>query len=69
MEYERLNLGAQNIVPKRSTRSAFRLKVHKAEAKLIAVIRAIGFGEIEGLRVEAGLPVSYKAARKTCKFD
>lgn len=66
---ERLNVEVQNVLEKRSVRSAFRLKVHQAEAKLIAVIRAIGFGEIEGLRVEGGLPVSYKAARKTCKFD
>jgi len=50
-------------------RAAFRLKLNSAEAKLINMIRAIGFGEIEGLKVENGLPVAYKVARKTCKFD
>ena len=44
------------------------LKLHPAEMKLLQVISAIEFGEIEGLRIENGLPAYYKGARKTCKL-
>lgn len=44
------------------------MKLHPAEVKLIQVIRAIQFGEIEGLKIEDGLPAYYKGARKTCKL-
>ena len=43
-------------------------QLHRAEAKLIEIIRSIGFGEIEGLRIRDRLPVGYRAAKKTCKF-
>jgi len=45
------------------------VKLHPAEVKLIQVIRAIEFGEIEGLKIEGGLPAYYKGARKTCKLS
>ena len=41
--------------------------LHRSEAKLIAVIRSIEFGEIEGLKIKNQLPVSYRSAKKTCK--
>ena len=44
------------------------VKLHPAEVKLVQVIRAIEFGEIEGLKIEDGLPAYYKSARKTCKL-
>jgi len=44
------------------------VKLHPAEVKLVEVIRAIEFGEIEGLKIEDGLPAYYKGARKTCKL-
>ena len=44
------------------------LMLHPAEIKLLQTIRSIEFGEIEGLKVEGGIPVSYKGARKTCKI-
>jgi hypothetical protein len=44
------------------------VKLHPAEVKLVQVIRAIEFGEIEGLKIEDGLPAYYKGARKTCKL-
>jgi len=49
-------------------REAYTLKLHPAEIRLIQVIRGIEFGEIEGLKVENGLPCLYKSARKTCKL-
>jgi hypothetical protein len=42
--------------------------LHRSEVRLISVIRSIGFGEIEGLKIKNRLPVSYRAAKKTCKF-
>jgi len=42
--------------------------LYRAEAKLIAAIRSIEFGEIEGLKIKNRLPVGYRAAKKTCKF-
>lgn len=42
--------------------------LHPSEMKLIQVIRAIEFGEIEGLAIENGLPAYYKSAKKTCKL-
>ena len=53
----------------RPRKGTHAVRLHKSEAKLIMAIRSIGFGEIEGLKVEKGLPVGYKLARKTCKFD
>ncbi len=44
------------------------MKLHPSEMKLIQVIRAIEFGEIEGLAIENGLPAYYKGAKKTCKL-
>lgn len=44
------------------------VQLHRAEVRLISVIRSIGFGEIEGLKIKNRLPVSYRAAKKTCKF-
>lgn len=46
-----------------------RLRLRQAEAKLIEAIRAIAFGEIEGLKIKDGLPIGYKSARKTRKFE
>ena len=43
------------------------VSLHRSEAKLIAVIRSIDFGEIEGLKIKNQLPVSYRSAKKTCK--
>ena len=48
--------------------STHMVKLHPAEVKLVQVIRAIEFGEIEGLKIEDGLPAYYKGARKTCKL-
>jgi hypothetical protein len=58
---------AENTVPDKG-RELHMFKLHPSEMKLIQVIRAIEFGEIEGLKVENGLPVYYKGARKTCKL-
>jgi len=44
------------------------IHLYRAEAKLIAAIRSIEFGEIEGLKIKNRLPVGYRAAKKTCKF-
>jgi len=44
------------------------MHLYRAEAKLIAAIRSIEFGEIEGLKVKNRLPVGYRSAKKTCKF-
>lgn len=49
-------------------KDANTLKLHPAEMKLIKVIRAIEFGEIDGLKIEDGLPAYYKGAKKTCKL-
>jgi len=51
-----------------SEESTHIVKLHPAEVKLVQVIRAIEFGEIEGLKIEDGLPAYYKGARKTCKL-
>jgi len=48
--------------------NTYIVKLHPAEMKLVQVIRAIEFGEIEGLKIEDGLPAYYKGARKTCKL-
>lgn len=70
---ERINLGKTKLVATDASgseqgRDSCTLKLHPAEMKLIQVIRSIEFGEIEGLKVENGLPVYYKGARKTCKL-
>jgi hypothetical protein len=52
----------------KNCREEFSLMLHPAEMKLVQAIRAIEFGEIEGLKVENSLPVSFKGARKTCKI-
>jgi hypothetical protein len=66
MNMENEMAGRQND-PDRG-REVFTLKLHPAEVRLIQVIRGIEFGEIEGLKVENGLPCLYKSARKTCKL-
>lgn len=48
-------------------KSARPVKLNKAEEKLIEIIRTIAFGEIEGLKIQNGVPVSYRLARKTYK--
>jgi hypothetical protein len=52
----------------KTEQNSHAMKLHPAEVKLIQVIRAIQFGEIEGLKIEDGLPAYYKGARKTCKL-
>lgn len=41
------------------------LKLYDADFKLIHLIRAIEFGEIENIKIEDGKVVSYKTAWKT----
>ncbi len=61
--------GARGVIPNISFEQKMHaVELHPAEAKLIEAIRAIEFGEIEGLRIEEGLPASYRGARKTCKL-
>ena len=68
--YERRNIiERKSVSVSRPVRNTHTIELHKSEAKLIMTIRSIGFGEIEGLKVEQGLPIGYKLARKTCKFD
>ena len=60
------SISADNRVKKEE--NTHMVKLHPAEVKLVQVIRAIEFGEIEGLKIEDGLPAYYKGARKTCKL-
>jgi hypothetical protein len=73
VEMENINLrgprSTTGIAPNvKKEQDTHAMKLHPAEVKLIQVIRAIEFGEIEGLKIEDGLPAYYKGARKTCKL-
>jgi len=63
-----LRAASETSVAAKVNKDISALKLHPAEMKLIQVIRAIEFGEIEGLRIEDGLPAYYKGAKKTCKL-
>lgn len=44
------------------------VKLHAADLKLIRLIRSIGSGEIESLKIKNGLAVHYKTAWKKGKL-
>ena len=48
---------------------AVELELRPAEKKLIEEIRSIGYGEIELLKIQYGLPVYYKIALQQELFD
>jgi hypothetical protein len=47
---------------KQENNNTFLIKLHPAEQKLIKTIRAINKGEIESIKIQDGVPVTYKIA-------
>ena len=44
------------------------VRLHPAWAKLIALCREIGFGELERIKIQNGLPVIADVAKRHVKF-